>query len=401
MRTSRFFVMMFACLGVLAGLGSAQTVNTIYSFSGGTDGAYPALGRVVQGRDGLLYGVTWVGGASNLGTVFRVTMAGVETVLYDFDGTHGASPIGGLILGTDGNFYGTTSAGGAAGLGTLFRITPQGTLDVLHSFTGGDDAQGPVAPPVEASDGNFYGTAAGGAGYSSSYKYDRSGKFSTLHRFSTSEGWNIEDPLIQALDGNLYGTAAFGGKFNCGTVFKMTTTGAVLNYYSFQCNSAGYWPYAPLTQAHDGNFYGTTEASDVGVCCPGAVFKLTADGAVSTVYSFGTVNYDGQNPYAGLVEGTDHLLYGSTKSGGVNGTGNLFSVALDGTYTLLYSFPSLASSYWPWGLVQHTSGKLYGITEAGGTNDLGTVFSLDAGRGPFVTFVVPAGKVGQSVQILG
>src|SRR6266852_9524913 len=68
-----------------------------------------------------------VGGASNLGTVFRVTMAGVETVLYDFDGTHGASPIGGLILGTDGNFYGTTSAGGAAGLGTLFRITPQGT----------------------------------------------------------------------------------------------------------------------------------------------------------------------------------------------------------------------------------------------------------------------------------
>jgi uncharacterized repeat protein (TIGR03803 family) len=401
MRSSRFFVAMFALVFAVAGTISGQTVDTIYGFNGGADGKYPALGRLVQGRDGLLYGVTWFGGTNNLGTVFKVTSSGVETVLYAFDGTHGAGPQGGLVLGTDGNFYGTTSAGGAEGLGTLFRITQQGTLTVLHSFTGADDAQEPVAPPVEASDGNFYGTVAGSAGYSSSYKYDGSGKFSVLHKFSTTEGWDIEAPLIQAMDGNLYGTAEFGGTFNCGTAFAMTTSGTVLRYYSFQCDSGGDWPYAPLMQASDGNFYGTTESSEGSVCCPGVIFKLTPKGEESTFYSFGTVNYDGDNPYAGLVEGTNHLLYGSTKSGGVNGTGNLFSVALDGSYTLVYSFPSLSNSYWPWGLLQHTNGRLYGITEAGGASDLGTVFSLNAGFRAFVAFVVPTGKVGQSVQILG
>jgi uncharacterized repeat protein (TIGR03803 family) len=401
MRSSRFFVAMFALVFAVAGTISGQTVDTIYGFNGGADGKYPALGRLVQGRDGLLYGVTWFGGTNNLGTVFKVTSSGVETVLYAFDGTHGAGPQGGLVLGADGNFYGTTSAGGAEGLGTLFRITQQGTLTVLHSFTGADDAQEPVAPPVEASDGNFYGTVAGSAGYSSSYKYDGSGKFSVLHKFSTTEGWDIEAPLIQAMDGNLYGTAEFGGTFNCGTAFAMTTSGTVLRYYSFQCDSGGDWPYAPLMQASDGNFYGTTESSEGSVCCPGVIFKLTPKGEESTFYSFGTVNYDGDNPYAGLVEGTNHLLYGSTKSGGVNGTGNLFSVALDGSYTLVYSFPSLSNSYWPWGLLQHTNGRLYGITEAGGASDLGTVFSLNAGFRAFVAFVVPTGKVGQSVQILG
>jgi uncharacterized repeat protein (TIGR03803 family) len=394
-------VVVFAYLTFLAGTASAQVVNTIHSFTGGTDGEYPALGRLAQGRDGALYGVTWVGGTSNLGTVFKVTTPGVETVLYNFDGTHGSAPKGGLVLATDGNFYGTTSAGGASGLGTLFRITPRGTLTVLYSFTGGDDADEPVAPPTEASDGNLYGIAAGENGYSSAYEYDTSGSFTVLHKFTSSEGWNVEAPLIQAENGNLYGTAEFGGATNVGTIFAMTTSGNVVHHYSFQFGAGGFYPYAPLLQASDGNFYGTTEGSDGSVCCPGVVFELAATGAERTLYSFGTVNYDGETPYAGLTQATNRLLYGTTTLGGVNGTGNLFSVALDGSFTLIYSFPSLANTYWPWGLVQHTNGTLYGISEAGGTNNFGTIFSLNVGLSPFVAFVLPNGKIGGTAQILG
>jgi len=92
-----------------------------------------------------------------------VAPAQTFTTLATFDGTNGGAPYYmSLVQGTDGNFYGTTSVGGAHSRGTVFSVTPSGTLTTLYSFTGGADGTGPYAALIQATDGNLYGTTAGG-----------------------------------------------------------------------------------------------------------------------------------------------------------------------------------------------------------------------------------------------
>jgi uncharacterized repeat protein (TIGR03803 family) len=141
------------------------TETVLYSFAGGSDGANPYAG-VVQGSDGNFYGTTYAGGSNGLGTVFKLTPSGTETVLYSFAGgsSDGANPEAGLIQASDGNFYGMTYRGGSSGLGTVFKLTPAGTETVLHAFAGSSDGANPWADLVQGSDGNLYGsTFAGGA----------------------------------------------------------------------------------------------------------------------------------------------------------------------------------------------------------------------------------------------
>jgi uncharacterized repeat protein (TIGR03803 family) len=161
------------------------------------------------------------------------------------------------------------------------------------------------------------------------------------------------------------------------------------------------------TQGDDGNMYGTTVAG--GGIATGSVFKLTPAGVVTVLHSFDGI--DGANPEAGLLQASDGKIYGTTVFGGLHGEGSIFSITTDGTVTILYSFPSFdhVDGANPFGLMQHTDGKFYGTTSEGGTSincdsfdsiGCGTVFSLDLGLRPFVTFVVPSGKVGV-IQILG
>jgi uncharacterized repeat protein (TIGR03803 family) len=111
------------------------------------------------------YGTTASGGTSGAGTVFRVSSSGSLTTLWSFTGgSDGALPYAGLVQGSDGNFYGTTTSGGTSGAGTVFWVSPSGSLTTLWSFTGGSDGAHPYAGLVQGSDGNFYGTTAyGGA----------------------------------------------------------------------------------------------------------------------------------------------------------------------------------------------------------------------------------------------
>jgi uncharacterized repeat protein (TIGR03803 family) len=139
----------------------------VYSFAGGSDGANP-YADVIQGSDGNFYGTTYNGGAGSLGTVFKLTPGGTETVLHSFAGgsIDGANPEAGLTQGSDGNFYGATYFGGAGGLGTVFKLTSGGTESIMHTFAGGSsDGANPSANLVLGGDGNLYGsTYAGGAG---------------------------------------------------------------------------------------------------------------------------------------------------------------------------------------------------------------------------------------------
>jgi uncharacterized repeat protein (TIGR03803 family) len=108
--------------GNVSGVGVAcdpAAESVIHAFGGNTDGIGPAA-NVVQGSDGNFYGTTRSGGTSNLGTVFKITPSGVETVLHTFAGApaDGSTPSAALVLASDGNFYGTTATGGTNNTGT-------------------------------------------------------------------------------------------------------------------------------------------------------------------------------------------------------------------------------------------------------------------------------------------
>ena len=139
------------------------------------DGTDPSSGLIQGTDDGNFYGTTESGGAYGVGTVFMVTAAGVETVLHSFTGsensetsvsTDGAGPMAALIQGKDGNFYGTTVEGGEYESGTVFKITPAGLETVLHSF-GGTSSGGITdgAMPdglIQTTNGELFGTTIGG-----------------------------------------------------------------------------------------------------------------------------------------------------------------------------------------------------------------------------------------------
>ena len=170
----------------------AETV--LHSFAGGGDGALPQT-PLVQGTDGNFYGTTASGGVNSNGIVFKITPAGAETLLYAFAGgtADGANPDTALIQGTDGNFYGTTNSGGDAscfdGCGTVFKITPAGAESVLYLFTASaiDGAEPPAASSLlQGSDGNFYGTTSDGGqfGFGTVFKLTPSGAESMLYSFN-------------------------------------------------------------------------------------------------------------------------------------------------------------------------------------------------------------------------
>lgn len=153
-------------LGVVYKLTPAGKITVLHSFTGyPSDGSYPK-GILVQGNDGNFYGVTYEGGSNNNGSVFKITPAGVLTMIHSFvyksPSYDGNLPQAGLTLGTDGNFYGTTGAGGTKNSGTIFKVTPSGTETVLYNFCDPScDGFSPATPLVLHTNGNFYGNTNG------------------------------------------------------------------------------------------------------------------------------------------------------------------------------------------------------------------------------------------------
>jgi len=382
----------------------ATTFTTLVSFDG-TNGEFPEYAPLVQGLHGNLYGTTAYGGANGEGTVFKITPGGTLTTLHSFDSTDGEYPYAGLVQATSGNFHGTTSGGGANGYGTVFKITPGGTLTTLHSFDSADGAY-PYAGLVQATNGNFYGTTSGGGanGYGTVFKITPEGTLTTLYSFcaqpNCTDGATPYATLVQATNGNFYGTTEIGGANGYGTVFKITARGTLTTLYSFcaQPNcSDGATPYAGLVQATNGNFYGTT--FNGGADGYGTVFKITPRGMLTRLRSFdGT---DGASPIAGLVQATDGNFYGTTEIGKPNGEGTVFEITARGTLTTLHSFAGADGAFPFAGLAQGTNGNFYGTAYEGGTANDGTVFSLSVGLGPFVETLPTSGKVGTKIIILG
>jgi uncharacterized repeat protein (TIGR03803 family) len=326
--------------------------------------------------------------------------AAVLTTLYAFvGGTDGAGPYAGLVQGSDGNFYGTTEYSSRAprppmyiGPGSVFKISTNGNLTTLYSFTGGNDGANPVGGLVQGSDGNFYGTTQFGGntnlnfgyGYGTVFKISTNGALTTLYSFSGGNDGAGPNGLVQASDGNFYGTTQYGGTNGNGTVFKMSATGAYISLYSFTGGNDGGNPNG-LVQGSDGNFYGTTyNGGRYGNASYryGTAFKISSNGALTTLYAFGTVTnangypVDGEYPIAGLAQGSDGNFYGTTFEGGTNGgCGTVFQISTNGVFTSLYSFSGNDGESPRAGLVQGGDGNFYGTTY-GSEGGIGTVFRL-------------------------
>jgi len=366
-------------LSLLSGIqaAGAQTLIPLYSFTGGNDGDNPIAG-LVQASDGNLYGTTFEGGTNGYGAVFRITTNGVLTPLYSFtDGYDGADPHAGLMQASDGNLYGTTEDGGTNDEGVVFRITTNGIFTPLYSFTGGHDGANPRGGLLQASDRNLYGTTAnGGTNFDGTvFRITTGGALTPLYSFTGSHDGNFpEATLVQASDGKLYGTTYQGGTNNYGAVFRITTNGVLTPLYSFTNGSDGADPVAGLVQASDGNLYGTTEVG--GTNHDGAIFRITTNGIFTPLYSF-TDGHDGAYPEAALVQANDGNLYGTAYEGGTNGYGVIFRITTTGTLTSPYSFTDGHDGADPLaGLVQANNNNLYGTAPGGGTNFDGTVFEF-------------------------
>jgi uncharacterized repeat protein (TIGR03803 family) len=313
--------------GTVFRLSPGGTVLPIYSFRGAEDGANPLAG-LIQGVEGDFYGTAYQGGASDNGTVFRITPAGALTTLVGFNINNGDLPYGGLIRGQDGNFYGTTYQGGAGNRGTAFKASPSGVLTTLYNFNNGADGGHIAAGLLQASDGNFYGTTykGGASGNGTVFRLSAGGLLTTLVSFNNANGALPLAELVQDPAGVLYGTTSSGGAYNYGVLFRMTSSGMLPNPYSFTGGGDGSYPAAALLLGSDGNFYGTTAYG--GVYGAGTLFRMTPNGVLTTLVAFN--GYAGANPQAALVEDADGTLVGTTQNGGASDAGVIFRLGFGG-----------------------------------------------------------------------
>jgi uncharacterized repeat protein (TIGR03803 family) len=408
-----------------ATIGSfAQTFTTLVSFDG-SNGGNPQQ-ALVQGLNGNLYGTTTGGdSAHQFGTVFEMTPAGTLNTLHTFSGgSDGLVPLG-LVQASSGNFlYGTTLGQGTGcarvDCGTVFKITPSGTLSTLHVFNSADGSEPTTL--MLGIDGNLYGaTSRGGnikscvnnftAGCGTVYKVTPAGQLTTLYAFCLQQqcaDGALPRTLIQAGNGMFYGITYVGGSPTCklsnlapgcGTLYEISASGTFKVLHLFG-GSEGVGPVS-LIQGADGQLYGTTSSG--GENGWGTIFTVGRSGTVTPLHAFSPSEGGGNL----IIQTTDGNFYGTAFDGGANGYGTIFEVTPTGTLTVLHNFSVTDGEFAEAPLVQSTSGKFYGTTEQGANNlcvfvsGCGTVFSLDTGLGPFVTFVVKAAKVGKTAEILG
>ena len=368
----------------------AQTSYAVlHTFAGPpNDGYTPSVGLgPIQAADGTLYGTTFLGGSLDRGTIFQVAPDGTGfTLLHSFTAgpMDGANPEGGLLQGPDGTLYGTTSYGGAADLGTVFQLRPDGSFALLHSFTGAEagDGASPTAGLFQASDGMLYGTTyvGGSLDRGSFFQMAPDGTgFTLLHSFTggAMDGAYPQAALLQGPDGTLYGTTTQGGTANFGTIFEMAPdgTGFTLLHSFTRATMDGAQPLAGLIQDPDGTLYGTTQYG--GPVDLGTVFQIAPDGTgFALLHAF--TGLDGANP-TNVIQGPDGTLYGTTFLGGTRGRGTVYQLAAVTGYALLHAFgdgPSDAQLPTA-GLVQGPDGTLYGTTS--GEIGQGVVFWVSPG----------------------
>ncbi len=402
-RSYRLTVCLIAALAGICLAGSpahAQMFNVLHSFSG-DDGATP-ITPLVQGSDGALYGITEGGGVGwqrydTFGVIYRITTTGDFSVIHNFDYYTGEGSRGALAPGASGTLFGTTNVGildVSALNGGFYSVSSDGAYDLLNSYA---PAMGnfPNGGLLVAPDGSMYGTNVyGGANNTGTvFKVTPGGAYTDIYSFSASgatDGSNPVTPLTLGADGALYGVALSGGANGYGAIFRVTTSGAVSLFHSFQKSDGLTVPLVltepgPLVTDGQGMLYGALPTG--GANGSGFIYRIAPDGTYSTIYNFSAVanwlnpvNVDGAEP-TGVILGPDGALYGSAYTAGANAGGTLFRVTTAGLFTLLHTFSPSSDSNTDGinplaGLMFASDGNLYGTASEYGVGAQGTVYQV-------------------------
>jgi hypothetical protein len=237
--------------------GGKWTEQVLHSFAGGSDGAEPNGGLVLD-SEGAIYGATHFGGneqgecnggvgGTGCGTVFRLSPpktkgdAWTKKVLSRFDGQDGDLPYAGIVFDGNGNLYGTTYGGPINGYGLIFELerpspkAPSWAETVLWAFTDGSDGGYPSSGLIFDNQGYLYGTVAGGDDFRGDVfrlippkKKGGVWTLGVLYGFTGSpDAAHPAATLIFDKAGNFYGTTESGGtgqlcQGGCGTVFEVS-----------------------------------------------------------------------------------------------------------------------------------------------------------------------------------
>jgi uncharacterized repeat protein (TIGR03803 family) len=382
----------------------AQSIQLVTSF---TAPNHPDT-ALIQGTGSFLYG-TLAGGGTD--TVYKVLPNGtgfvpLATLQCATEGCAGQDSLGALLQ-VGNSLYGTRTNGGSPNNGgTIFEVnllTLQARaihvfqVNAQDAFTNdGNDGQLPSSGLILLSDGFLYGTTSLGGAFDRGAAYkirpDGSG-FGIIHSFNCVSDSNCAfvpaSGMIQLSDGFLYGTTTgssgvTGGVLN-GTMYKLSTDGVTFQIIRSFINSNG-GPVAGLAQGSDGFVYGTT--ADTGVAAAGTVYKILPDGTgFSTLHSFQGFPSDGGLPLGRLLQLSDDNFYGTTQRGGATDCGTVFRISPIGTYQLIDSFGVGSTGCFPGnGLTRASDGNLYGTAPGGA---LGTIFrvpvSIASGQAPVIT----------------
>lgn len=339
--------------------GGRWTETILYVFQGGTADGVGPVAPLVFDAAGNLYGTTFNGGASKVGTIFELTPpvqqggAWTESVLYTFSG---GDPSSGLVFDPQGNLYG--EAFPSNGSPQIFELSPpvvQGgswTFNVLYTFATFAQGTTPVGGIVLDAGGNLYGTCAGGGTGSGGgcpggtncglvFKLvkpaTQGGAWTekVLHNFTgtNGDGSTPESGVIFHNGNQLYGTTAYGGNgIGDGTVFELSLAAGVwteTTLYQFDRTISGFRPEGGVVFDRQGNLYSDTYFS-LG-SAGGEVFKLSPPAVqgnpwtLTNLYDF-TCGNDGCYTLSRVIFGKGNLLYGTTGLGGIAGDGVVFRI---------------------------------------------------------------------------
>ena len=315
-------------------------------------------------------------------------------VLHEFSNLDGG-PSGPweLIQSRNGDFYASSAGGGSNRIGTIFRLSQGGGVTTLVSF-GGTNGDHPEEGLIEGADGNFYGTTyqAHGIAGGAIFQTTPAGAFANLHHFACTNGEGLGPicRLTQIPNGEIYGTTFYGGASGCsgigaGTVFKITTNGAFTTVLSFN-GTNGANPQCGLILGSDGALYGSTTGSG-GPSGDGygTIFRLTTNGVLTTLHTFDYLT-DGSLPSGNLLQASDGNFYGTTEYGTNHDFGTIFRMTPAGTLTTLVNLRGTNGSYPHGDLIQTGDGFIYGRTISGGAYNKGTLFRLST-NGVFTTIL--------------
>lgn len=405
LRMTRIVATLLGALGCAAVSSTAGATTTtsptlLAALPGGTGMSTP-VGHLLQGSDGNLYGAAMHRNGTNSGGVFRVSMAGAYTDLYDIDPAAQQQPFAGLFQASNGELYGTlvTTSNGTAPGGAVYSLTMGGQYANVHTFASAtwsgltqynSDGASPETNLVQTPDGTLYGvTYSGGeSGAGTLYSISSAGRFSLLYTFVSTGAVTGTEPngsLVLGSDGNLYGTTRGGGDNGAGILYRVTPGGGIAQIFSFPSGGTGSCSASEflsadgtLTAGANGKLYGVL--CSAGTNAAGLIYSFDpATTTFTSLHDFGAGSQGrvtGWGPNAPLVLGADGNLYGSTGEGGTFNQGAIFEMTPDGSsYKLLYSFNgSNPLGYFPRSLLLGSDNNLYGTTALTGSGNNGAVF---------------------------